>query len=155
VRIDKVMFSDELFLFELRNEPDVRSASWNAKPVKWEDHVKWLRASLVNVNCSFFILRSDEGCPVGQVRYDVSCKSAEVGISVSSRNSGNGYATRGLQETAILFFQNYPRVQTIFAHIKHDNIASLKIFAKAGYSPPVRVNYEGHDCLEMILNRPQ
>lgn len=152
--ITRAMLEDEKFLFELRNEPEVCAASWNSELVQWDNHVVWFRNSLANLNRSFFILRSDSGEPVGQVRYDVDGTGAEVGVSVSNKFYGRGYASTGLRKTTKIFFESFPKVLVIFAHIKLDNVASIRTFEKAGYKDKKTVNFEGHECVEMILNRP-
>lgn len=147
------MLEDAKFLFELRNEPEVCAVSWNREPLVWDDHIVWFQKSLANLNRSFFVLRSDPGEPVGQVRYDVDGETAEVGVSVSNRFYGRGYASRGLQESVKMFFESFPEVLVVFAHIKPDNVASVRTFEKAGYKDKKIVNFEGHECVEMTLSR--
>lgn len=152
--VTRAMLEDAKFLFELRNEPEVRAVSWNREPLAWDNHIMWFRKSLANLNRSFFVLRSDSGEPVGQVRYDVSGEIAEVSVSVSNRFYGKGYASNGLKKSVKVFFESFPKVLVIFAHIMSDNIASIRTFEKAGYKDKKMVNFEGHECVEMILNRP-
>ena len=141
------------FLYDLRNEPSVREASWNSGVVDCDAHLSWFDSVLENSNRTLYILEVG-GISVGQVRYDTDGESAEVGISVASRFHGRGYATEGLKKSAEIFFLNTPEIKTIFAHIKPDNMASIKAFTKAGYLMNGIVRFEGHDCVLMTLARP-
>ena len=44
VRLAKV--SDAKSLFDWRNDPNIRAASEQTKPLIWEDHIRWLTHTL-------------------------------------------------------------------------------------------------------------
>ena len=146
--------SDVEFLYNLRCEPEVRAASWNSLIIECDRHVVWFDELMDDPNRELYILEDGE-TQVGQVRYDTKDGGiAEVNVSISNQHYGKGYASEGLFESARTYFANNPAVKTIFAHIKPDNKGSLKAFNKAGYSNKGLVNYNGHECVEMTLNRP-
>lgn len=145
--------TDAGFLYNLRNEEQVRAVSWRTTFVDTEEHLDWFDRVLEDPNRVLYILEENR-VSVGQVRYDVEGETAEVSISVPSHFCGRGYGTTGLKETVKIFFESFPKVSIIFAHIKLDNIASIRIFEKAGYKNKKIVNFEGHECVEMTLSRP-
>jgi|SRR3989344_2275121 len=143
---------DVSFLYDLRNEPLVRAMMWNSGVVDCDAHLVWFDSVLENPNRTLYILEAG-GVPVGQVRYDADSESAEVSVSVMSKFRGKGYASEGLKKSAEVFFQKVPEVKIIFAHIKPDNSASVRVFTKAGYEMNGIVRFEGHDCVCMTLAR--
>lgn len=150
MNIRKATHDDAQFLFNLRNEPEVRAASWNSDLVEFINHQKWLISTLSDSNRILYIL--EEGnAPIGQVRYDTEDKKAEVSVSISANFAGRGYASQGLRESAKLFFVERPEVQKIIAHIKPNNTASVKCFANAGFVNCGEMHYEGHKCVKMEL----
>lgn len=144
--------SDSQFLFDLRNEESVREASWNTSPVDLESHKNWLAKSLASSSRFLFVTEVD-GEPVGQVRYDLNDdgESAEVSISVTSRMHGKGLGTKMLTGSAKEFFETNPKVKIIYAHIKPNNPGSVKAFEKSGYRLTETTEFDGHNCVEMIL----
>lgn len=160
MNIRKAVQEDKEPLFDLRNEPEVRLASWNSDLIEFAQHQKWLASTLVNPKKAFFVVEDDgpdgEKKLVGQIRYDLEDDAkAEVSVSVFKAYAGKGYGTKSLIESSKMFFNEFPGVKKVVAHIKPDNVGSIKSFAKAGYSAPKEVDYEGHNCLEMIFNRPR
>lgn len=152
--IRRAVQSDVEFLYNLRNEPEVRAASWSSRTIECDAHVIWFDALMDDPMRELYILE-DNGVQVGQIRYDTKeGGTAEVNISISSQYYGKGYASEGLFESAKTYFANNPLVKTIFAHIKPDNAGSLKAFNKSGYAQKGLVNYQGHECVEMTLDRP-
>jgi len=154
MKIRRAIKEDSEFLFNLRNKPEVRLASWNSRLVEFPVHQKWLVATLSNPRRALYVAENESGLQIGQVRYDTEREgAAEIGVSVMSEHFGKGYGTKILVESAKIFFAEFPRINKIVAHIKFDNPVSVRVFSKAGYSAPIIVKYEGHDCQEMILTR--
>lgn len=153
MNIRKAERRDLSFLYYLRNEPEVRAASWRVSIVDTDEHLDWFDKVIDDPNKILFILENN-GVLVGQVRYDVDGEIAEVNVSVSNQHYGNGYASEGLSESAKLLFEDNPAIRIIFAHIKPDNLASIRTFEKAGYQDKQIIDFEGHKCVEMMLSRP-
>ncbi|MDP2669409.1 MAG: GNAT family N-acetyltransferase [bacterium] len=154
MNIRRATFNDARFLFGLRNEPEVRLASWNSELIEFAGHQKWLTSALTNPNRVLYVVENENKEAVGQVRYDLESEDkAEIGVSISGNVGGKGYGAGSLVESAKIFFDEFPKVKKISAHIKPDNAGSVKAFKKAGYSAPKETDYDGHRCLEMILIR--
>lgn len=147
--------SDIEFLFNLRNQDSVRSAFWNTEKVEPDAHKNWVISSLQNSKRILYVIEAD-GKPAGQIRFDItdeSGKTAEVSISVSENFRGKGIGGNALVKADNLLFRDFSDIGKLIAHIKTDNQASVGTFIKAGYLNLGTVNYEDHECIEMILTR--
>ncbi len=124
--------SDMMDVFELANDPLVRKNSFHQNQIKIEDHKKWFSAGLKNKNCYFYIIRSDVDF-IASVRFDlVEENQFLIGIQIAEKFRGRGLASRIIIDTtAKLFAEKKPK--KIIAHIKTDNVGSLKSFLKSGY----------------------
>ena len=128
----------------LANDPDVRSASFISEPIPWEEHCKWFRRKIESRNDLFLILEVD-GLFGGQVRYEKDRDVAWVNFSVSRAMRGRGFGTAMLvtsMETACSSLV----LAKISAAVKHDNIASIQCFRKAGLTGHLG-NVRGRSCL--------
>lgn len=146
--------SDMEFLFNLRNEDSVRAASWSTDRVEMSAHQAWLDSSLQNPKRILYIIEVD-GKSAGQVRFDIDDggKTVEISTSVSGGFQGKGIGSSSLRAADKILFENFPDIDKIFAHIKADNPASINAFLKAGYANQGKVDYEWHECIEMVSTR--
>ena len=147
-------FEDMDFLFNLRNEEPVRMQSFNSDPVSYNNHLDWFIRLLNDKRRALYIVEVD-GNFVGQVRYDIldDPSEAEVNIAISQNFGGRGYGAKALLLSATIFLMEFQGVNKVIAHIKPDNIASRKIFAKAGYGDEKEVIFKENKCIEMVLTR--
>ncbi|MDO8584835.1 MAG: GNAT family N-acetyltransferase [bacterium] len=154
IRVRRAEERDKDFLFQLRNEDSVRAQSWHTERVDASTHDAWFKSSLRNPKRVLYVVEAD-GTSAGQVRFDVDDggESAEVSVSVTERFRGKGIGSEALRSAGQSLFKDFPNIKKIFAHIKTDNFASVKTFQKAGYENRGIVDYEGHECIEMIASR--
>lgn len=123
IQVRPARISDAELLFAWRNDESTRQASINVEPVAWEDHVRWLTASLANRNRRLLIAEL-EGVPVGTVRIDQG-ERTEISWTVSPGMRGKGVGKA-------IVSRSLPHGE-VTARIKHDNVASQKIAASAGF----------------------
>ena len=64
--IKEATFEDVDFVFELANDPVVRSNSYNSNPIVFENHVKWFEAQLANKFVKLFVVLHNS-IPIAQV----------------------------------------------------------------------------------------
>lgn len=121
---------DLSFIFLLNNEPLVRENSYNSEPINFEDHKIWFKAQLKNKNSQIYIIENSN-IPVGQVRFTVKENHTVIGISISNKFRGKGYAFEGLELAVKEYFKNINK--PIYAYIKKSNSASIRLFEKAGF----------------------
>ncbi|MFI0156773.1 GNAT family N-acetyltransferase [Streptomyces lydicus] len=85
--------------------------------------------------CAFYVLVAEDGSVLGRFNlYDLEDGTARLGYRVAERVAGRGVATAAVRElcrTAIAMHG----LRTLRAATSHDNAASQKVLAKAGFVP--------------------
>ncbi len=125
---------DARSLYEWRNTPEVRAASFDDRAIAWEDHFAWFHAALANPNRHLLIGEADDR-PIGVLRYDRSGMEAEVSIYLVPGIAGQGWGTRLLVAGNEWVEHHLPGVARLRARIRPENVASKKAFARAGFIP--------------------
>ncbi|WFU75681.1 UDP-2,4-diacetamido-2,4,6-trideoxy-beta-L-altropyranose hydrolase [Bradyrhizobium sp. CB2312] len=115
-----------------RNDPDARTMSGDSRPLPWDTHTKWFNNRIVDANTLIFILQVD-GRPCGNVRFHIELTgTAVVSIAMARNVRGRGYGGTALalacQEA---FGQGF--CERVEARVKRENLASQRIFLKAGF----------------------
>jgi UDP-2,4-diacetamido-2,4,6-trideoxy-beta-L-altropyranose hydrolase len=132
IKLRRATPDDMRSLFEWRNAPETRHYAFDPKPIAWEDHQRWFRASLGRDDRHLLIGEMD-GEAVGVLRYDVEEKWAEISIYLVPGKSGRGLGTALLCAGNAWLALNLPAITSIRAKILPENIPSRKAFLKAGY----------------------
>lgn len=148
IQIKKADISDSNTLLYLRNLKQVRQYFFNTKKIRASQHNRWLSKKLKDPNCRIYILIADSK-PIGQIRYDLENGICEVNISIHPKFSGFGIGTYVLKKTSTNEFLRFDRVNKFAAHIKLENIASLRVFEKAGFKNRGIVKFKNLNCREM------
>ena len=130
----KVDFKDALDIFNLSNDNLVRRNSFNSEKIKWENHLLWLKKKLEDENSIYFAVVDDLNRFYGQVRFDINIKNNEAVINISL-----GEKMRGLGLSSFMIDKSLDElikiksIKLIKAHIKDDNIPSIKSFKKSNF----------------------
>jgi UDP-2,4-diacetamido-2,4,6-trideoxy-beta-L-altropyranose hydrolase len=141
--------ADARFLFDLANEPSVRSAGRHTQPIKWEEHLAWLRHHSNTPQSLLMIIETLEDGPVGQIRFHEQAEGVwEVGVSIQSCHRKTGWASTALS-LAILELSAKMTVNSLLARIHGENQASQRLFARLGFT---RDSQDGG--FESWINRP-
>jgi RimJ/RimL family protein N-acetyltransferase len=119
-------------LFAWRNDPVTCANSRSTAPVPREDHDRWMQFNVLmgQPEHAVIIAEGDLGC-VGVVRFDAAkndLMSYEASITIAPGARGRGIARPILAE-ACGFFSDF----AITAEIRHDNVASRKVFERCGF----------------------
>ena len=86
-------------------------------------------------SCVFHVLVGEDGSVLGRFNlYDVEDGTAELGYRVAQHVAGRGVATAAVQELCRLAAARYG-LRALRAATTHDNVASQKVLAKAGFVP--------------------
>jgi RimJ/RimL family protein N-acetyltransferase len=112
----KATMEDCDFIFNLRNEPYVRKASWNTEKIEYSKHKEWFKN-----NYKFYYI-------IGDRKGFVRIKDKEVSIAVVKEEQNTGLGTAALNEIAKI----YPYLK---AEVKLDNEQSINFFKNAGFKP--------------------
>jgi len=149
--IRKASASDMLSVFKLSNNSEVRNNSFHQKEILLEEHKIWFKNTINNPDIYFLIVEVAKRF-AGQIRYNIEQNECVVGISVSSEFRGISLGEKALKESAKKFKQRFPNINKISAYIKNDNIASIKIFEKAGYKMLLENDINNFNARKYILN---
>ncbi|MER5995781.1 GNAT family N-acetyltransferase [Streptomyces viridosporus] len=85
--------------------------------------------------CAFYVLVAEDGSVLGRFNlYDLEDGTARLGYRVAQRVAGRGVATATVRELCQLAAARHG-LRTLRAATSHDNVASQKVLAKAGFVP--------------------
>ncbi|MEU5546826.1 GNAT family N-acetyltransferase [Streptomyces sioyaensis] len=85
--------------------------------------------------CAFYVLVAEGGSVVGRFNlYDLEDGTARLGYRVAERVAGRGVATANVRELCRMATAKHG-LRTLRAATSHDNAASQKVLAKAGFVP--------------------
>lgn len=151
LRLREAEPEDARRLFEWANDPAARAQSFTKATIPWEDHERWFARKLADADCLLLIAEDAQGQPVGQVRFDLGeDASAIISIAIAPGYRGRGYgATAIARACEVLRARRAPL--TVVAYIRRDNLASQRTFARAGFSAPMALDYQGHEAVRQSL----
>jgi len=141
--------ADAQRLFEWQSEAGARRYARNPEPPTWPQHCAWLDSTLQDDSRRLRIVLCGDR-PVGMVRLDRlerppcgaaeagDCAAIEVSLLIAQALSGRGVgraALRAAEEDAVDFISASGSLAPVrlFAYIRDENEASLRVFAAAGY----------------------
>ncbi|MFS8199582.1 GNAT family N-acetyltransferase [Streptomyces sp. CWNU-52B] len=85
--------------------------------------------------CAFYLLVAEDGSVLGRFNLvDIEDRTAELGYRVAQHATGRGVATAAVQEVCRLAAARHG-LRTVRAAVSHQNAASRKVLAKAGFAP--------------------
>ncbi|HET9898358.1 MAG TPA: GNAT family N-acetyltransferase [Streptosporangiaceae bacterium] len=85
--------------------------------------------------CAFYVLVADDGSILGRFNlYDIEDGTARLGYRVAQQVAGRGVATTTVRELCRIAVTRHG-LRTLRAATSHDNAASQKVLAKAGFIP--------------------
>jgi RimJ/RimL family protein N-acetyltransferase len=155
IRVRRAAESDCQLLFEWANEPGVRSGSFSQNQIGWDEHFAWFRSKFAQENCMIIIGELDNGCPMGQVRFDrLSAGGAEIDISIARDFRGAGYGSLLIDAAVQELFQEHA-VESVSAFIRPENAASIRAFEGAGFRAAGSKQVRGTAALHYVRGRIQ
>ena len=134
-KLEEVLESDNELLFKWQNERQARRFMRNKSSPNLKEHEKWFNKRLMQFPLLFWKIicwtESKFNEPVGFIRLDELGRSNtyEVSILISNQFNGQGLATNALKKICKKFSH-----LAIYACISKDNIASIKVFKKSGFT---------------------
>lgn len=85
--------------------------------------------------CAFYVLVAEDGSVLGRFNlYDLEDGTARLGYRVAEQVAGRGVATATVRELCRMVTAMHG-LRTLRAATSHDNAASQKVLAKAGFFP--------------------
>lgn len=148
--------ADDLeFIFELRNNPLIRSCAFNQDEISSDTHQQWFLRNLQS-NGVLLLIAEENQCRIGQLRFEWNPASqlAEVHIAVVPEQQDKGVGTKILELGSRLLFERFP-AKAIVAYIRLDNDRSCRVFQKAGYESRGVDALKGQACIKMVFSNPK
>lgn len=133
VKLRKANKDDAMFLFGLRNTPEIFRFFSNPNPVPWEEHLDWLDKVFSGEARKHLFVVEFQKKPVGQARLDetTTAKKAIISISLVKDLWGRGLSSLILRQALLLAKEL--GFEKILAEIHQQNIASEKLFQKNNF----------------------
>ncbi|MCB0056671.1 MAG: UDP-2,4-diacetamido-2,4,6-trideoxy-beta-L-altropyranose hydrolase [Caldilineaceae bacterium] len=129
-----VQATDCRLIWEWANDPVARRHSFSPETIPWEEHVEWFATRLADPNTRFFLASDADGSPVGYARFQLMEDSeAVISVAVAPAHRGHSYGHQLISLGAEAVCRR-AGVKVVHAHIKPDNLASLRVFASAGFA---------------------
>ena len=153
MQLRKVQQGDEVFLWHLANDPDVRSASFSTKSIPREDHIRWFRKQLNDPSCIFFIA-TYENMPVGQVRFEIKDEEATISISVKKEYRKRNFGSDIIRISTQKIFDS-TKTKKVHGYVKVDNKASVLAFQKANYVILEKCEIQDSNAFHLIKEREE
>jgi RimJ/RimL family protein N-acetyltransferase len=139
---------DARLLYLWRNHSGTRKYARNTENFSYESHLEWFKASLKDPNKNIFLAVDETGERVGQIRFERDGGMAQIDIAVSPAMQGKCIGTVLLKTGCDRYLNNWD-VDYLFAEIRKENIASIRIFEKAGF----KIREEDDEMIRMRLCR--
>jgi spore coat polysaccharide biosynthesis predicted glycosyltransferase SpsG/RimJ/RimL family protein N-acetyltransferase len=148
-------------LWRWRNDPATRAGSRSSAQVPWDDHVRWLTASLSRTDRLLLLVEDQVGSSgavgaVGTVRWDLMGQPEgsppeshewEVSITVAPERRGQSLARPLLRAAEVALWETTRSsgtgVTAYLAAVHVDNRASTRLFESSGYLPDLPPDQQG------------
>ncbi|OGT32150.1 MAG: hypothetical protein A3E87_05010 [Gammaproteobacteria bacterium RIFCSPHIGHO2_12_FULL_35_23] len=137
-KFKKAEMTDAELLFAWRNNIKARQYSFNKTELEYTEHIEWLKNSLANKNRHILIIENDE-LKIGVLRIDIINDKLEVSIYLNPELYGQGYGAKILEMGIEYAKENFPEADELEGKIMIDNVASQKVFLKAGFIEKYKV----------------
>jgi ribosomal-protein-alanine N-acetyltransferase len=128
--------ASEVLAFELANRTYFAASvsdRGDAFFVEFSERYDELLAGRETRRDAYYVLVDDDGSVLGRFNlYDIEGSAAMVGYRVAERVAGRGVATAGVRELCRLAASEHG-VRSLRACATHENVASQRVLAKAGF----------------------
>jgi len=124
--------ADEALLLEWANDPVTRRNSFARHQIGAAEHHQWLAGRLhAQDRCLLLIVDSDDGVPLGMVRFDRTGRDWTLNYSIAAPYRGRGLA-RPTLECALLQL-GASDARGVRARVMQANAASHRVFRRLGF----------------------
>lgn len=132
LRARRAQADDEALLLRWANDPVVRINSFNQDAITPDQHHRWFRSRLARESCRIYILETESGTPVGQVRFELDEGRWVINYALDTRCRGRGLG-RSVLATAVMALVRDVGDVSLMAKVKTENKASMRIFESMGF----------------------
>lgn len=150
LRLRRASMNDVELLWHWANDPHTRNMSFSSMSIPWEEHQRWFTHKLQDPATHIYIAELGSTTPIGQIRLDLDQHVATISINLAPAYWGQGYGVLMVRQ-AITIISNTLNISRFRALIKPENLASVKMFEKAGFVKSADIYYRGQPAIELIL----
>lgn len=155
ITLRKAVLEDSKMVLDWRNESTTIPWMGTTRSLSFDEHNNWFTNVIFDPNCLFFIIELDSK-PVGQIRFHIDYNNnnfARVSINITQKMHGKGIASIAFSKGNI-FVKDIGFASKIFAHVRYDNIGSIKAMENAGYEKTGSIEKDGvkHLVMEYTVN---
>jgi len=132
VRLAKV--EDETLLLDWVNDPVTRRNAFSPELIAEATHRDWFRARLRDLeSCHLYIVETEEGIPVGQVRFDRMDEEWTIDYALAAHFRGRGLGRRVMEVALRKLREDEPGV-SVLGQVKATNQPSCRVFESLGFN---------------------
>ncbi len=132
ILLRKAIDADSNNVWKWRNHPKARINCFNSSIIPLVEHKKWFHSKIGDNSARIYIAQYGK-YKVGIIRFEVKEKFISVSVQVNPAFLGNGFGAKIVKIGSKGIFSELGNTKPLRAEIKKDNIASQKVFIKAGY----------------------
>jgi UDP-2,4-diacetamido-2,4,6-trideoxy-beta-L-altropyranose hydrolase len=126
--------ADEALLLRWANDPVTRRNAINTASIDARGHREWFHRRLRSLEeCRIFVVETEQGVPIGQVRFDLSDGQWSIDYALDPCARGRRLGVP-LLRTALCAFRQAVTGAIVFGHVKSDNAASRQVFESLGFA---------------------
>lgn len=129
----KVEEKDKLLLFDWANDPEVRKNSFNPNLISLPSHSRWFDAKINDKQTLLYIAEAEEKA-VAHIRFSIMDETATISYLIGADFRGKGLGFSLLQKGIQQLIAQRPGIKQVEGLVQSQNIASIRIFEKAGFS---------------------
>jgi RimJ/RimL family protein N-acetyltransferase len=127
---------DSPLVLSWRNDPAVRAVSNHQEPIDPAAHATWFADALASPG-RLLLMGTVGDLAVGFIRFDrIAASRVRVSIFLDPHLNGLGLGRHLLAMGEAELHKTWPDVRHVDAEVMAGNLASLKLFAAAGYDGP-------------------
>ena len=125
---------DEDLILRWANDPVVRKNSFSSERIDPTDHHQWFTRRLANrASCYLFIVETEAGLPIGQVRFEGANGRWEVHYALDAGMRGRGMGGVFLRAALSAFQSRVPCCTEVVGRVLSENHASQKVLEQLGF----------------------
>lgn len=126
--------ADAELLRSWRNDPEVRSVSFDSDVMSAGTFRTWLQRMLDRQNSELWIAESRNGQPIGKVQFDFeNPQQAVIELTLDHTRRGKGLGRAIIEKACKLAFEEHPSMDSVIARISPGNVASERAFRSVGF----------------------
>lgn len=132
LKMRRMNMRDKTDLFKWRNHPDIRKNFFNEAPVSSDEHDRWFKTKYNDKNTTIYMAYYERN-KIGIIRFEDMSDVIKISITINPDFLFKGFGAIVISNGIKKFISEKGINKPFVAEIKGDNLASIKVFKKAGF----------------------